>query len=103
MLDKYRGPANDTELLDSLLGDTVSGVFQDGPKLFLVFSGGAALVLTSLGGESGPVFWREPRHGVLQTLRRLYRNASQVVHAQTRLSELGKTLSDLGERKPEEV
>ena len=59
MLSEYKGAANSPEMFQYLVGETITGMFQDGAHLVLVLGSGAGLVLTSLGGEVPPAMWKE--------------------------------------------
>ena len=62
MLTSYKGPSNSIEVLQYLLGETITAAFQDDVgAIVLVLGSGDAIVFGTRGGGS-PVYWpeREP-------------------------------------------
>ena len=85
MLSDYKGPANSPQLLEYLVGETILGCMADGPKIVLVLSSGVGLVLTSLGAETSPVYYKESRE---ELKSRLDRRIEQIRQGQAQLAKV---------------
>ena len=85
MLTEYKGPANSSQMLEYLVGETILGCMADGPKIVLVLSSGVGLVFTSLGGETSPVYYKESREDLKA---RLDRRLEQVRQGQAQIAAI---------------
>lgn len=96
MLSEYKGPSNHTDMLESLVGDTVQGWYVKNGNICLVFSGGYALDVMAhpMGPLGGFVTYarkvpNDVRRDIVEDQERLRRFKSEMENAERNIQRIG--------------